>query len=37
MYANVSCIQPMSHLNPNPRPPSQIGRDTPGQEVDSSA
>ena len=34
---SVSCIQPMSHLRPKPRPPTYVGRDTIGQAVDSSA
>ncbi len=36
-YSSVSCIQPMSHLRPKPRPPISIGRDTIGHAVDSSA
>ena len=27
----------MFHLKPNPSPPSEAGRETPGQAVDSSA
>jgi hypothetical protein len=27
--ASVSCIQPMFHLKPKPRPPSTVGRETP--------
>src|SRR6185369_1238577 len=37
MYDSVSCIQPMSHFNPNPSPPRYVGRDTIGHAVDSSA
>ncbi len=37
MYFSVSCIQPMSHLRPNPSPPRYRGRETIGHEVDSSA
>src|SRR5207248_2412725 len=32
-----SCIHPMSHLSPNPRPPVLVGRLTCDQAVDSSA
>ncbi len=34
---SVSCIQPRFHLQPKPRPPRYVGRETPGQAVDSSA
>ena len=37
MYSSVSCIKPMFHLKPKPRPPWSVGRETPGQAVDSSA
>src|SRR6266699_2452352 len=37
MYSSVSCIHPMFHLYPNPRPPQSTGLDTMGQAVDSSA
>jgi hypothetical protein len=37
MYASVSCIHPMSHFMPKPRPPTYTGRDTAGHDVDSSA
>src|SRR5674536_371783 len=33
----VSFIQPMFHLKPKPSPPREVGRDTAGQDVDSSA
>ena len=33
----MSCIQPMFHLKPKPSPPRYVGRETPGQAVDSSA
>jgi hypothetical protein len=36
-YERVSFIHPMFHLNPKPRPPRWVGRDTAGHEVDSSA
>ena len=37
MYASVSFIQPMFHLNPKPRPPEDVGCETAGHAVDSSA
>ena len=37
MYWSVSCIQPMFHFMPKPRPPALVGFETPGHEVDSSA
>ena len=37
MYSSESCIQPMFHFSPKPRPPSLVGRVTPGHDVDSSA
>ena len=33
----VSCIHPMFHLNPNPKPPDEVSRVTPDHAVDSSA
>ena len=33
----MSCIQPMFHLKPKPSPPVEVGRETPGHAVDSSA
>ena len=36
-YSSVSCIHPMFHLKPKPRPPACVGRDTAGHAVDSSA
>src|SRR3981189_3081079 len=36
-YTRVSCIQPMFHLKPKPRPSAYVGLVTPGQAVDSSA
>ena len=37
MYCSVSCIHPMSHLYPNPRPPWSVAPVTIGHAVDSSA
>ncbi len=43
MYSSESCIQPMFHFRPKPRPPKPDGptwwvaRVTPSQAVDSSA
>ena len=37
MYLSESCIQPMFHLIPKPRPPWLVGAVTPGNAVDSSA
>jgi len=37
MYCSVSCIQPMFHLKWKPSPPENVGRDTAGNAVDSSA
>src|SRR5664279_510549 len=37
MYCSESCIQPMFHLRPNPRPPPLVGCVTPPHDVDSSA
>ena len=37
MYFSVSCIQPMFHLKWKPRPPAQVGRETAGNAVLSSA
>ncbi len=37
MYESVSCIQPMFHFKPKPRPPISVGLDTMGHAVDSSA
>jgi len=37
MYCSVSFIHPIFHFIENPRPPSVVGRVTPGHEVDSSA
>ena len=37
MYWSESFIQPMFHLNPNPRPAWFVGAVTPGKLVDSSA
>src|SRR6266481_3817170 len=36
-YFKVSFIQPMFHFKLKPSPPRYVGRDTAGQEVDSSA
>jgi hypothetical protein len=36
-YSRESFIQPMFHFKPKPRLPMCVGRDTAGQDVDSSA
>ena len=36
-YCRVSCIQPMFHLRPKPKPPASVGAVMPGYAVDSSA
>ena len=36
-YPSVSFIQPMFHFRLKPSPPRYVGRETIGQDVDSSA
>src|SRR5688572_7201987 len=36
-YCNVSCIQPIIHFMPKPKPPMNVGRETIGKLVLSSA
>jgi hypothetical protein len=36
-YSSESCVHPVFHFRPKPRPPRCVGRVTPGHAVDSSA